>query len=73
MIGDTRRAWWILTAASAVLGLVVLDETVVGVALPTIRTELAMSEIASHWVVNSYLLTFTCFLALGGKLGDMLG
>jgi len=52
---------------------VVLDETVVGVALPTIRQELAMSEVASHWVVNAYLLTFTCFLAVGGKLGDMLG
>ena len=73
LITDSNRQWWILAAASSVLGLVVLDETVVGVALPTIRQELAMSEVASHWVVNAYLLTFTCFLAVGGKLGDMLG
>ena len=73
LINDRNRPWWVLTAASSVLGLVVLDETVVGVALPTIRSDLAMTEVASHWVVNAYLLTFTCFLALGGKLGDMLG
>lgn len=73
LINDTNRPWWILIAASSVLGLVVLDETVVGVALPTMRRDLAMTEVASHWVVNAYLLTFTCFLALGGKLGDVLG
>ncbi|QUR65739.1 MFS transporter [Mycobacterium spongiae] len=68
-----NRHWWIVAAASLVLGLVVLDETVVGVALPTIRADLGMTEVASHWVVNAYLLTFTCFVAIGGKLGDLLG
>ncbi len=58
---------------SGVLGLVVLDETVVGVALATIQRDLAMSQVASHWVVNAYLLTFTCFVAIGGRLGDSLG
>jgi len=72
-ITDTNRHWWILGAASCILGLVVLDETVVGVALPTMRADLRMSEVASHWVVNAYLLTFTCFVAVGGRLGDMLG
>lgn len=70
-IREDQRRWWILGAASSVLGLVVLDETVVGVALPTIRHELVMSQIASHWVVNAYLLTFACFVAVGGRLGDM--
>lgn len=70
---EASRPWWVLVAASAVLGLVVLDETVVGVALPTMLTELRMSQVESHWVVNAYLLTFTCFLAVGGRLGDMLG
>jgi MFS family permease len=70
-IHEDQRRWWILGAASCVLGLVVLDETVVGVALPTIRRDLAMSQVASHWVVNVYLLTFTCFVAVGGRLGDM--
>ncbi|WP_083923532.1 MFS transporter [Amorphus coralli] len=67
------RRWWILMATSGVLGLVVLDETVVGVALPTIQRDLAMSQAGSHWVVNAYLLSFTCFVALGGRLGDMFG
>ena len=73
MISDANRKWWILAATSGVLGLVVLDETVVGVALATIQRDLAMSQVASHWVINAYLLTFTCFVAVGGRLGDVLG
>ncbi|WP_157961959.1 MFS transporter [Acuticoccus kandeliae] len=65
--------WWILLATSLVLGLVVLDETVVGVALPTIQTDLSLTQTGSHWVVNAYLLSFTCFVAVGGRLGDMFG
>jgi EmrB/QacA subfamily drug resistance transporter len=72
-IDDRTRKWWILAAMSGVLGLIVLDETVVGVALATIQPELAMSQVESHWVVNAYLLTFTCFVAVGGRLGDVLG
>ncbi len=68
-----NRPWWILSAMSGVLGLVVLDETIVGVALATIRQEFAMGDVASHWIVNAYFLTFTCFVAVGGRLGDMLG
>ncbi len=73
MISDANRKWWILAAMSGVLGLVVLNETVIGVALATIQRDLAMSQVASHWVVNAYLLTFTCFVAIGGRLGDSLG
>ena len=72
-ISDQNRRWWILGAMSGVLGLVVLDETVVGVALATIRPDLEMSAVASHWVVNAYFLTFTCFVATGGRLSDSLG
>ncbi|MCG8546514.1 MAG: MFS transporter [Alphaproteobacteria bacterium] len=68
-----NRRWWILGAMSGVLGLTVLDETIVGVALPTIRPDLDMGQVASHWVVNAYLLTFTCFVAIGGRLGDSHG
>ena len=71
-IAPGARKWWMLAAMSGVLGLVVLDETVVGVALVTIRADLAMSQVASHWVVNAYLLAFTCFVAVGGRLGDRL-
>jgi len=72
-IDDTTRKWWILVAMGAVWGLVLLDEIVVAVALPTIRDDLAMAEVAAHWVVSIYLLVFTVFAAAGGRLGDMTG
>ena len=72
-IDDNSRKWWVLAAISGVLGLVVLDETVVGVALTTIRTDLDMSPVAAHWVVNAYMLSLTCLVAVGGRLGDTLG
>ena len=72
-IEDHNRRWWILGAVAGVLGMVVLDETVVGVALPTIRDDLRMSEVASHWVVNAYLLILASLAAAGGRLGDFLG
>ncbi|MCP4385719.1 MAG: MFS transporter, partial [Hyphomicrobiales bacterium] len=58
LISDRNRKWWMLSAMSGVLGLTVLDETIVGVALASIRPDLDMSQIESHWVVNAYLLTF---------------
>ena len=70
LINDQNRKWWMVGAMSGVLGLIVLDETIVGVALATIRTDLDMSQVTSHWVVNAYLLTFACFVAIGGRLGD---
>ena len=70
--GVESRNWLILGAMSGVLGLVVLDETVVGVALPTMGADLKMSQVTAHWVVNAYLLTFTCAVAVAGKLGDMM-
>lgn len=56
-----------------VIGIVLLDETIVGVALPTIRADLGLSEIGSHWVVNAYLLVFAGLVAAGGRLGDIFG
>ncbi len=72
-ISETNRKWWLLAAMSGVMGLVVLDETVVGVALATIQPDLGMTTVGSHWVVNAYFLTFTCFVAVGGRLGDAIG
>lgn len=73
LISETNRKWWLLGAVSCVLGLVLLDETVVGIALPTIQKELGLSVNTAHWVVNSYLLSFACFVAVGGKLADLFG
>ena len=72
-ITDESRKWWILIAMSACGGLIMLDETVVGVALPTLRRELDMSQLTSHWVISIYMLVFAGAAAAGGRLGDMLG
>ena len=56
-----------------VLGAVTLDETVVGVALPTMVRELGLTTTASHWVINAYLLVFTVLAAAAGRLGDIVG
>jgi EmrB/QacA subfamily drug resistance transporter len=53
--------------------MIVLDSTIVNVALPSIRADLGFSEASLAWVVNSYLLTFGGFLLLGGRLGDLFG
>jgi EmrB/QacA subfamily drug resistance transporter len=53
--------------------MIVLDMTIVNVALPTIRDDLGFSQTSLAWVVNAYLLTFGGFLLLGGRLGDLFG
>jgi len=68
-----RRRWvafWILCLGEL---MVVLDSTVVNVALPSIRKDLGFSEESLAWVVNGYLLTFGGCLLLGGRLGDLYG
>src|SRR5262245_12843914 len=53
--------------------MIVLDTTVVNVALPSIRDSLAFTEASLVWVVNAYMLTYGGFLLLGGRLGDYFG
>jgi EmrB/QacA subfamily drug resistance transporter len=53
--------------------MIVLDGTIVNVALPTIRDDLGFSQTSLAWIVNAYLLTFGGFLLLGGRLGDLFG
>ncbi len=53
--------------------MIVLDTTIVNVALPSIRADLGFTESSLAWVVNAYLLTFGGFLLLGGRLGDLYG
>ncbi|MFC0440038.1 MFS transporter [Kutzneria buriramensis] len=68
-----RRPGLILTALSAFQLMVVLDASVVNVALPSIRTDLAFSATGLSWVLNAYTLTFGGLLLLGGRSGDILG
>ena len=70
---DNRRRWWALFVLCLGDLMIVLDMTVVNVALPSIREHLAFSETSLVWVVNAYLLTFGGFLLLGGRLGDLFG
>src|SRR4051795_8863029 len=53
--------------------MIVLDQSIVNVALPSIRTDLGFSQASLAWVVNAYLLTFGGFLLLSGRLGDLRG
>jgi EmrB/QacA subfamily drug resistance transporter len=72
-IQDSRRRWLALLILCLGDLMIVLDVTIVGVALPSIRTDLGFSETSLAWVVNAYLLTFGGFLLLGGRLGDLYG
>ena len=70
---DTRKRWWALYVLCAGVLMIVLDTTIVNVALPSIREDLGFSETSLVWVVNAYMLTFGGFLLLGGRLGDLYG
>ena len=72
-VADTRTRWLALIVLCLGDLMIVLDVTIVGVALPSIREDLGFSEESLAWVVNAYLLTFGGFLLLGGRLGDIVG
>ena len=73
MILDSRSRWLALLIVCLGDLMIVLDVTIVGVALPSIQEDLGFSETSLAWVVNAYLLTFGGFLLLGGRLGDLFG
>jgi len=68
-----NRKWWTLAAVSVGLFMIMLDNTVVNVALPSIQQDLGISTSELEWVVNAYALTFGVLLLTGGKLADLLG
>jgi len=70
---DARKRWWALYVLCAGVLMIVLDTTIVNVALPSIREDLRFTETSLVWVVNGYMLTFGGFLLLGGRLGDLYG
>jgi EmrB/QacA subfamily drug resistance transporter len=72
-LDDEHRKWWTLVAVSFGLFMIMLDNTVVNVALQSIREDLHMSLSELEWVVNAYFLTFAVLLLPGGKLGDRYG
>lgn len=70
---DRHKRWWALTVVCLGVLMIVLDTTIVNVALPSIRTDLQFTETSLVWVVNASMLTFGGFLLLGGWLGDLYG
>jgi EmrB/QacA subfamily drug resistance transporter len=73
IFAEENRRWWTLGALCFALFMIMLDNTVVNVALPAIRADLGISVSELEWTVAAYALTFASLLLTGGKLGDLLG
>ena len=72
-IDDADRRWWTLGAMCFALFMVMLDNTVVNVALPSIQRDLDVSTSNLEWTINAYTLTFAVLLVTGGRMGDIFG
>jgi EmrB/QacA subfamily drug resistance transporter len=72
MTADNRK-WWTLAAVSFGLFMIMLDNTVVNVALPAIQRDLGATLSGLEWIVSGYALTFAALMLTGGKLADLLG
>ncbi|MFI0733012.1 MFS transporter [Streptomyces sp. NPDC021225] len=70
---DNRRRWWTLLAVSAAQLLVVLDGTIVNIALPSAQTALGMSDASRQWAITAYALAFGGLLLIGGRVSSALG
>jgi EmrB/QacA subfamily drug resistance transporter len=73
MFDSSRKRWLALIVLCLGDLMIVVDMTIVNVALPSIREDLAFTETSLVWVVNAYMLTYGGFLLLGGRLGDLYG
>src|ERR1022692_5231599 len=71
--GPTRAHWWILVVIAGAQLMVVLDTTIVIIALPSIQRSLGFSNADRQWVVTAYTLGFGGLLLLGGRIGDLIG
>ena len=72
-LSESNRRWWTLGAMCFALFMVMLDNTVTNVALPSIQRDFDASLSALEWTVNAYTLTFAVLLVTGGRLGDIFG
>jgi len=73
VLAEENRKWWTLAAVAFGLFMIMLDNTVVNVALPSIERDLHVSISSLEWIVTAYALTFAALLITGGKLGDLFG
>src|SRR3954451_1893325 len=72
-VNDSRSRWLALAVLAVAQFMVVLDVTIVNVALPAIQTDLGFTADGLQWVVNAYTLAFGGLLLLGGRAADLLG
>jgi EmrB/QacA subfamily drug resistance transporter len=72
-MNEQNRRWWALGAMCFALFMIMLDNTVVNVALPSIQRSLNASTSSLEWTVNAYTLSFAVLLVTGGRLGDLFG
>jgi EmrB/QacA subfamily drug resistance transporter len=72
-LNEVNRRWWTLAAMCFALFMVMLDNTVVNVALPSIQKDLGATVSGLEWTVNAYTLAFAVLLVTGGRLGDLFG
>jgi EmrB/QacA subfamily drug resistance transporter len=73
IFSEERRKWWTLAAVSFGLFMIMLDNTVVNVALPAIQEDLGTGLSELQWIVTGYALTFAALMLIGGKLADAYG
>ncbi len=73
IFAEENKKWWTLAAVSFGLFMIMLDNTVVNVALPSIERDLHVSISALEWIVTAYALTFAALMITGGKLADLYG
>jgi EmrB/QacA subfamily drug resistance transporter len=73
IFAEENKKWWTLAAVSFGLFMIMLDNTIVNVALPTIQSSLHLKVSELEWVVTGYALTFGALMLTGGKLSDLLG
>ena len=73
LVTEENSRWWTLGAMCFALFMIMLDNTVVNVALPSIQRDLHASLSALEWTVNAYTLTFAVLMVTGGRLGDIFG
>src|ERR1700749_2087093 len=72
-VAGSPRRWWVLATMTGALSMIMIDQTVVSVALPTMQRDLSLSATGVQLVLNAYLLLLPVLVALGGRVADLLG
>ncbi len=73
LVTEENKKWWTLAAVSFGLFMIMLDNTVVNVALPSIQRDLGVGLSELEWIVSGYALSFAALMLIGGKLADAYG